>query len=80
MSILRIGISPLDPSEDFVIGDFPLAWAVVLGVFPMNPSVDFVNLGICDFPLAWAVASSPPEDWRILDSVNLENRHFPTGS
>ena len=75
-----MGISPLDPSGDLANGDFPLAWAVALGVFPLNRSVDFVNLGIGDFPLAWAVASSPPEDSRILDSVNLENWHFPIGS
>ena len=75
-----MGISPLDPSWDLATRDFPLAWAVALGVFRMNRSVDFVNLGIGDFPLALAFASSPPWDSRILDFMYLENGHFPIGS
>ena len=60
-----MAIFPLDPSVDFTKGDFPLAWAVALCIFPMDRSVNFLNLGIGDFPLAWAVACNPPGDWRI---------------
>ena len=73
-------IFPLDPSVDFTKGVFPLAWAVALRIFPMDRSVNFVNLEIGDFSPSLGCRLQSPGGLENLNFVNLENGHFPTGS
>ena len=73
-------IFPLDPSVDFTEGVFPLVWGVALSIFPMDRSVNVVNLGTGDFSPSLGCRLQSPGRLENLNFANLENGHFPTGS